>query len=86
MPGAWPPSRQANAKTLTVMMQEQLDAINEEIRWVILNSGPQKLYCFCVGCCSPTSAGSVIRKKDGQEVGERKHKLETAGMGWSPPR
>ena len=37
------PSRQANAKTLTVMMQEQLDAINEEIRWVILNSGPQKL-------------------------------------------
>ena len=37
------PSRQANAKTLTVMMQEQLDAINEEIRWVILNSAPQKL-------------------------------------------
>ena len=37
------PRRQANAKTLTVMMQEQLDAINEEIRWVILNSGPQKL-------------------------------------------
>ena len=37
------PSRQASAKTLTVMMQEQLDAINEEIRWVILNSGPQKL-------------------------------------------
>ena len=27
------PSRQANAKTLTVMMQEQLDAINEEIRY-----------------------------------------------------
>ena len=26
------PSRQADAKTLTVMMQEQLDAINEEIR------------------------------------------------------
>jgi len=42
--------------------------------------------CFCVGCCSLTSAGSVIRKKDGQEVGERKHKLETAGMGWSPSR
>ena len=36
------PSRQANAKTLTVMMQEQLDIINEEIRWVILNSA-QKL-------------------------------------------
>ena len=26
------PSGQANAKTLTVMLQEQLDAINEEIR------------------------------------------------------
>ena len=37
------PSRQADAKTLTVMMQEQLDAINEEIRWVILNSAPHKL-------------------------------------------
>ena len=35
------PSRQADAKTLTVMMQEQLDAINEEIRWVILNSAPE---------------------------------------------
>ena len=35
------PSRQANAKTLTVMMQEQLDIINEEIRWVILNSAPE---------------------------------------------
>ncbi|MXQ95028.1 hypothetical protein E5288_WYG021817 [Bos mutus] len=28
------PSRQANAKTLTVMMQEQLDVINEEIRLI----------------------------------------------------
>ena len=35
------PSRQANAKTLTVMMQEQLDIINEDIRWVILNSAPE---------------------------------------------
>ena len=35
------PSRQAHAKTLTVMMQEQLDVINEEIRWVILNSAPE---------------------------------------------
>ena len=26
------PGRQADAKTLTVMMQEQLDAVNEEIR------------------------------------------------------
>ena len=37
------PRGQANAKTLTVMLQEQLDAINEEIRWVIPNSAPQKL-------------------------------------------
>ena len=37
------PGRRADAKTLTVMMQEQLDAINKEIRWVILNSAPQKL-------------------------------------------
>ena len=37
------PSGQANAKTLTVMLQEQLDAINEEIPWVIANSAPQKL-------------------------------------------
>ena len=37
------PSGQADAKTLTVLLQEQLDAINEEIWWVIANSGPQKL-------------------------------------------
>ena len=37
------PSRQADAKTLSAMLQEQLDAINEEIRWVIPNSAPQKL-------------------------------------------
>ena len=42
-------------------------------------------YCFCVGCCSPKSAGLVIRRKDGQEKGERKHKLETAGMGGALP-
>ena len=36
------PSGQADAKALTVMLQEQMDAINEEIRWVILNSAPQK--------------------------------------------
>ena len=35
------PGRQADAKTLTVMMQEQLDIINEEIRWVILHSAPE---------------------------------------------
>ena len=37
------PSGQANAKTLTVMLQEKLDTINEEIQWVIANSAPQKL-------------------------------------------
>ena len=37
------PSGQTSAKTLTVMLQEQLDTINEEIRWVIPNSAPQKL-------------------------------------------
>ena len=37
------PSGQANAKTLTVMLPEQLDTINEEIQWVIANSAPQKL-------------------------------------------
>ena len=40
------PSGQANAKTLTVMLQEQLDTINEEIRWVMPNSAPQKLGFF----------------------------------------
>ena len=37
------PSGKADAKTLTVMLQEQLDTINEEIRWVMPNSAPQKL-------------------------------------------
>ena len=37
------PSGQADAKTLSVRLQEQLDAINEEIRWVIPNSAPRKL-------------------------------------------
>ena len=37
------PSGQADAESLTVMLQEQLDAINEEIRWGIPNSAPQKL-------------------------------------------
>ena len=35
------PGRQADAKTLTMRMQEQLDVISEEIRWVILNSAPE---------------------------------------------
>ena len=37
------PSGQADAKTQSVRLQEQLDAINEEIRWGIPNSAPQKL-------------------------------------------
>ena len=37
------PGRQADAKTLTVTLQEKLDTINEEIQWVIANSAPQKL-------------------------------------------
>ena len=52
------PRGQANAKTLTVMLQEQLDAINEEIRWVIPNSAPQKLG-FSEELSSPTPAQGV---------------------------
>ena len=37
------PSGQADAKTQSVRLQEQLDAINDEIRWVIPNSAPRKL-------------------------------------------
>ncbi|MXQ98470.1 hypothetical protein E5288_WYG009457 [Bos mutus] len=37
------PSGQADAETLTVMLQKQLDAINEEIQWVTAKSAPQKL-------------------------------------------
>ena len=37
------PCGQADAKTQSVKLQEQLDTINEEIRWVIPNSAPRKL-------------------------------------------
>ena len=37
------PSGQADAETLAVLIQEQLDKINEEIRWVCLSPTPQKL-------------------------------------------
>ena len=37
------PSGQADAKTQSVRLQGQLDAINQEIRWVIPNSAPRKL-------------------------------------------
>ncbi|KAJ1367460.1 Liprin-alpha-1 [Parelaphostrongylus tenuis] len=33
-----PPSRLADAETLSAMLQHQLHAINEQIRWVCLNS------------------------------------------------
>ena len=42
-PALLSPSGQADAKTQSVRVQEQLDAINEEIRWVIPNSAPRKL-------------------------------------------
>ncbi|XP_060990984.1 liprin-alpha-1-like [Dama dama] len=41
--GQLPPSGQADGDTLPVMLQEQLDAISEEIRWVHPNSARQKL-------------------------------------------
>ena len=41
--GQLPPSGQADGDTLPVMLQEQLDAINEEMWWVRPNSARQKL-------------------------------------------
>ena len=37
------PSGQADAQTLAMMLQEQLDAINKEIRWVRPSPAPWKL-------------------------------------------
>ena len=37
------PSGQADAKTLPVMIQEQVDRISEEIRWVRLSPAPRRL-------------------------------------------
>ena len=37
------PSGQADAKTLAMRIQEQLDKINEQIRWVCQSPAPQKL-------------------------------------------
>ena len=37
------PSGQADAKTLAMRIQEQLDKINEEIWWVCLSPAPRRL-------------------------------------------
>ena len=37
------PSGQADAKTLAMRIQEQLDKINEQIRWVCQSRTPRKL-------------------------------------------
>ena len=37
------PSGQADAKTLAMRIQEQLDKINEQIRWVCQSPTPRKL-------------------------------------------
>ena len=42
-PALLSPSGQADAKTLPVMIQEQLDRISEEIRWVRLSPAPRRL-------------------------------------------
>ena len=47
-------------------MQEQLDAINEEIRWVILNSAPQKLG-FSEELSSPRSSTVWLHFQDGED-------------------
>ncbi|KAG5194835.1 hypothetical protein JEQ12_012124 [Ovis aries] len=64
------PSGQADAKALTVMLQEQLDAINEEIQWVILNSAPQK------------RAASSLR----EEVGDFKTTINSATLTPTSPQ
>ena len=52
------PSGQADADTLPVILQEHLDAINKEIRWVRPNSAPKKLG-FSQELSSPTRCLSV---------------------------
>ena len=42
-PALLSPSGQADAKTLAMRIQEQLDKINEQIRWVCQSPAPQKL-------------------------------------------
>ena len=52
------PSGQADADTLLVIIQQHLDAINKEIRWVRRKSAPQKLG-FSEELSSPTRPMSV---------------------------
>ena len=42
-PALLSPSGQADAKTLAMRIQEQLDKINEEIWWVRLSPAPRRL-------------------------------------------
>ena len=56
------PSGQADAKTLTVLLQEQLDAINKEIRWVC-----PKLSCSEDLSCLQRSL-SVPQEENGPQV------------------
>ena len=42
-PALLSPSGQADAKSLAVRIQEQLDKINEQIRWVCQSPAPRKL-------------------------------------------
>ena len=42
-PALLSPSGQADAKTLAMRIQEQLDKINEQIRWVCQSPAPQRL-------------------------------------------
>ena len=56
--GQLPPSGQADADTLPVILQEHLDATNKEIRWVRRKSAPQKLG-FSEELSSPTRSLGV---------------------------
>ena len=54
------PSGQTDAQTLALMLQEQLDAINNEIRWVILERdiilGCQAVFSLLIDLISYSSS------------------------------
>lgn len=56
------PSGQADAETLTVMLQEQLDTINEEIR--VPDSQWKRLEALT--CISALRAGELDRRREGE--------------------